>query len=81
MVRVEPGEKGEYTLLGTEGFEDDGRQQILSGLLRSQPQLALELAADNTSRTARTIIRFSLLEDRMVGDFVLAHPNIAGGQS
>ena len=84
MVRAKPDEKGEFTLLGEEGFDNDGDGRVNEdgdGLLRSQPQLALELAARLRAVGAHTAIRSRFSKNRMVADFIAAHPNIAGAQS
>ena len=79
MVRVEPGEKGEYTLLGGEGYEDDADSK-LSGYYDPNRNWPWNWQPKYIQSGAHHY-PFSILEDRMVGDFVLAHPNIAGGQS
>ncbi len=79
MVKVEPGEKGEYTLLGSEGFEEEADSK-LSGYYDPNRNWPWNWQPKYIQSGAHHY-PFSILEDRMVGDFVLAHPNIAGGQS
>jgi hypothetical protein len=83
MVQVKPGEKGEYTLLGEEGIDNDG-----DGLINEdgpggydmnrnwgwnwQPEYVQRGAGD---------FPFSYQEPKAVVDFILSHPNIAGVQS
>jgi hypothetical protein len=83
MIHCKPDEPGQYTLLGEEGFDNDG-----DGLVNEdgpggydpnrnwgwdwQPDY-VQWGADRYP--------FSLPEDRLVADFIRAHPNIAGAQS
>ncbi len=83
MVQVKPGEKGEYTLLGEEGIDNDG-----DGLVNEdgpggydmnrnwgwnwQPDYVQNGAGD---------FPFSFKETKAVVDFIVSHPNIAGVQS
>ncbi len=84
MVRVKDGEKGSYTLLGAEGYDRDGDGRVSPDNLDKgydpnrdwpwmwQPQYVQRGAA-----------RFPLSaqENRVVADFITAHPNIAGAIS
>ena len=83
LIRAKADEKGEYTLLGQEGFDndDDGRvNEDGDGFYDPnrdwpwhwQPAYVQEGAYHYP---------FSILENRMMADFVKAHPNIAGAQS
>lgn len=83
MIHVKPDEKGEFTILGMEGFDNDG-----DGLVNEdgpgyydpnrnwgwnwQPAY-VEHGGDQYP--------FSIPENRAVADFVLAHENIGGAQS
>lgn len=83
MVYVRPEERGEYSLLGVEGVDNDG-----DGLVNEdgdgyydpnrgwawnwQPQY-IQSGAHHYP--------FSIEETRMVADFVVEHPNIGGAQS
>ncbi|HZZ71321.1 MAG TPA: M14 family metallopeptidase [Pirellulales bacterium] len=79
MVRAEPGELGEYTLLGQENFENDADSKI-NGAYDPNRNWPWNWQPKYVQRGAHHY-PFSLLEDRLVGDFIMAHPNIAGGQS
>ncbi len=83
MVRARPDEKGEYTLLGWEGIDNDGDGRVnedgpgfydpnRNWAWQWQPKY-VQYGADRYP--------FSIPENRAVADFVLAHPNIAGAQS
>ena len=55
MVRVKPGEKGEWTMLGEEGLDNDGDGKVnedARGLPRRQPQLGRGTGRRPTSRQA-----------------------------
>lgn len=83
MVRVEPGELGEYTFAGSEGLDNDGDGQINEDgpggydLNRNwpsdwQPNYVQFGAGDYP---------FSHPEPAAIGRFILEHPNIAAVQS
>jgi hypothetical protein len=83
LVPVRAGERGEYTLLGTEGIDNDGDSFINEDgpggydMNRNfgfnwQPHYVQYGAGDYP---------FSFPETRVVRDFVLAHPNIAAAQN
>lgn len=83
MVPVKPGEKGEWTLLGEEGIDNDGDGEINEDppggydLNRNwgwnwQPDYVQQGAGDYP---------FCFEETKAVSDFILSHPNIAGVQS
>ncbi len=83
MVRCEPGETGSYRMLGREGLDNDGDGRVNEDgdgfydpnrdwAWRWQPG-AIQGGAHNYP--------FSILENRKVADFVMAHPHIAGAQS
>ncbi len=83
LVRVKDDEKGEYTLLGTEGIDNDGDGRINEDGAGGydgnrnwpwdwQPSYIQNGAIDYP---------VSLPETRAVVDFIIAHPNIAAMQS
>jgi len=83
LVRIKPGEKGDYLLLGEEGIDNDGDGQINEDgpggydLNRNfgfnwQPEYVQRGAGD---------FPFCFPETASLRDFILAHPNIAGAQS
>lgn len=83
MVRVEPGETGEYTLLGLEGIDTDG-----DGRTSEDGDGSYDPNRDwpwkwEPSYVQRGAFRypFSLIENRNMAEFVKARPNIAGAQS
>lgn len=83
LVPISPGEKGEYTLLGEEGIDNDGDGRInedgLGGydLNRNygfnwQPNYVQSGAGDYP---------FCFPETKATRDFILGHPNIIGAQN
>ncbi len=83
MVRAKPDEKGEYTLLGIEGIDNDGDGEINedpAGGYDSNRNWAWDWQPRYVQRGAHEY-PFSLPNTRAVADFVIAHPNIAGAQS
>ncbi len=83
MVRVGPGEQGEFELLGLEGIDrnHDGRVNS-DGIGRYDPNRdwGWNWQPDHVQRGAYHY-PFALPENRAVRDFVVAHPNIAGAQT
>ncbi|MFO7769275.1 MAG: M14 family metallopeptidase [bacterium] len=83
MVRVGPGETGDWTMLGSEGIDNDGDGRINEDgpggydLNRNWPT---DWKPDYIQRGAHWY-PFSHPEARAVGEFLLAHPNVAGVQS
>lgn len=81
--RVPPGEKGEWTLLGTEGSDLDGDGRINEDgpggddMNRNWPSGWLPEYAQSGAGP----YPFESPEVRAVGEFILSHPNIAAGQS
>ena len=83
MIPVRPGEKGEYDLLGQEGFDNDG-----DGFVNEDADGGYD---PNRNWPWRWVPQYvqggadrypgSLAETRNVMEFVIAHPNIAGAQS
>ncbi len=83
MVPAKDGEPGEYSLLGDEGFDNDG-----DGLVNEDGDGFYDPNRDwgwmwQPGYVQRGAHRypFSLLENRMVAEFIIQHPNIAGAQS
>lgn len=83
MVRVEPGEKGDYEMLGTEGIDNDG-----DGLVNEDGPGGYDGNRDwgfnwepNTIQGGAHKYPFSQPENRAVRDFVIRHRNITGAQS
>lgn len=83
MERVKEGERGQYTLLGYEGIDNDG-----DGRVNEDGAGYYDPNRDWGWNWQPSYIQggafrypFSLLENRAVADFVMAHPNIAGAQS
>ncbi len=83
MIQAKPDEKGEYTLLGTEGFDNDG-----DGLIDEDGDGYYDPNRNwpwswqpHYVQTGAHNYPLSIAEDRLVADFIMAHPNIAGAQS
>ena len=83
MIPVLPGEKGEYDLLGQEGFDNDG-----DGVVNEDADGGYDPNRNWPWRWAPQYVQggsdpypTSLVETRNVMNFVIAHPNIAGAQS
>lgn len=83
LIRAQPGEKGEYTMLGQEGIDNDGDGRInedgLGGYdmnrnygFNWQPNYVQRGAGD---------FPFCFPETRATRDFLLAHLNIMGAQN
>lgn len=83
MIPVEPGEKGSYTLLGTEGFDNDGDGRVNEdgdGFYDPNRDWAWNWQPRRVQWGAHHY-PFSIEENRLVADFVMAHPNIAGAHT
>jgi hypothetical protein len=83
MVHVEPGEKGEYELLGMEGIDNDG-----DGLINEDGPGGYDGNRDwgfnwqpNYIQDGALKYPFSLPENEAVRDFTMKHRNITGAQS
>ncbi|OHB71336.1 MAG: hypothetical protein A2V70_15080 [Planctomycetes bacterium RBG_13_63_9] len=83
LVRVEDDERGEYTLLGMEGYDNDGDGRINEdGDGRYDPNRDWAWCWQPAYvQEGAHHYPFSILENRMVADFIMAHPNIAGAQT
>lgn len=83
MVEAAPDEKGEYTLLGLEGIDNDG-----DGLVNEDPAGGYDMNRNwawdwqpNYIQRGAQEYPFSLPETRAIADFIIDHPNIAAFQS
>ena len=83
MIRVEPGEKGEYELLGYEGIDNDG-----DGLINEDGPGGYDGNRDwgfnwepNYVQSGADKYPFSFPENQAIRDFTLKHRNITGSQS
>ncbi|MFN8240552.1 MAG: M14 family metallopeptidase [Bacteroidales bacterium] len=83
MIRVEPGQKGEYEMLGMEGIDDDG-----DGSVNEDGPGSYDGNRDwgfnwepNYIQSGADKYPFTFPENQAVRDFVIKHPNICGSQS
>jgi hypothetical protein len=83
MIRVEPGQKGEYELLGSEGIDNDG-----DGLVNEDGPGGYDGNRDwgfnwepNYIQSGADKYPFTMPENQAVRDFIIKHRNIAGSQS
>jgi len=83
MIRVEPGEKGEYEMLGMEGIDNDG-----DGMFNEDGPGGHDGNRDwgfnwepNYVQSGAHKYPFSQPENQAIRDFVLKHRNITGAQS
>ena len=83
LVRAEPDEKGEYDLLGWEGFDNDGDGRVNEdGPGYYDPNRNWGWGwQPSYVQHGSDLYPFSIPENRAVADFVMAHPNICGAQS
>jgi hypothetical protein len=83
LVPVEGDERGSYTLLGVEGLDNDRDGRVNEdgdGFYDPNRDWAWNWQPDYVQNGAHRY-PFSILENRMVADFIKAHSNIAGAQS
>lgn len=83
MTPIKPGEKGEYTLLGTEGFDNDDDGLVNEdgdGRYDPNRDWGWNWQPDYVQNGAHRY-PFSFAENRLVAEFVRSKPNIAGAQS
>lgn len=83
MIRVEPGQKGEYELLGMEGLDNDGDMLVNEdgpGGYDSNRDWGFNWEP-NYIQGGADKYPFSQPENRAVLDFIMKHMNIAGAQS
>jgi hypothetical protein len=83
MIRVEPGEKGDYELLGYEGMDNDG-----DGLINEDGPGGYDANRDwgfnwepNYIQYGANKYPFAMTENQAIRDFTLKHRNITGSQS
>jgi hypothetical protein len=83
MIRTEPGEQGQYTLLGTEGYDRDRDGRVNEdgdGYYDPNRDWGWMWQPPHVQRGAHRY-PFSIEENRLAADFIREHPNIAGAQS
>jgi len=83
LVPVKGDEKGSYTVLGVEGFDNDADGRVnedSDGFYDPNRDWPWNWQPRYIQNGAHRY-PFSILENRMVADFIKAHPNIAGAQS
>jgi hypothetical protein len=83
MIRVAPGEKGEYEMLGNEGIDNDG-----DGLVNEDGPGGYDGNRDwgfnwepNYIQNGADKYPFTMPENQAVRDFIVKHRNITGSQS
>jgi len=83
MVRCELGEPGEFTMLWDEGLDNDG-----DGWINEDGDGYYDPNRDWAWHWQPRYVEwgsfrypFSIAENRLAADFIMAHPNIIGGQS
>lgn len=83
LVKLKPGEKGQYRLLGPEGIDNDGDGRVNEdgpGFYDPNRDWAWLWQPEYIQNGAFRY-PFSLMESRVVADFIMAHPNIAAAQT
>jgi len=83
MIPIEVHEKGQYTLLGTEGLDNDRDGRINedgAGVYDPNRDWAWNWQPGYIQGGAHNY-PFSILENRYIADFIKRHPNIAGAQT
>jgi hypothetical protein len=83
MVPVKDGEKGEFTLLGQEGKDNDGDGEVnedTEGYYDPNRDWPWNWQPDYVQSGAHRY-PLSLRENRVVAEFIKSHPNIAAAQS
>jgi hypothetical protein len=83
MIRVKDGEKGEFSLLGQEGLDNDGDGEVNEdgdGYYDPNRDWGWNWQPPYVQYGAHRY-PLSILENRLPADFIAAHPNIMGGQS
>jgi hypothetical protein len=83
MIRVEPGEKGEYEVLGSEGIDNDG-----DGLINEDGPGGYDGNRDwgfnwepNYVQNGADKYPFAQPENQAIRDFIVKHRNVTGAQS
>lgn len=83
IVPIKPGEKGEFSWLSIEGFDNDGDGQINEdgdGFYDPNRDWGWDWQPSYIERGGNRY-PFSILENRMIADFITTRPHIAGVQS
>jgi hypothetical protein len=83
LVPAKSDEKGEYTLLGQEGIDNDRDGRVNEdgdGFYDPNRDFAWNWQPDYVQNGSHRY-PFSLGENRLMAEFVMAHPNIAGAQT
>lgn len=83
MIPAKEGQKGQYRLLGREGIDNDGDGEVNEdgeGYYDPNRDWGWNWQPQYIQNGAHRY-PFSILENRLVADFVAAHRNIAGAQS
>jgi hypothetical protein len=83
MVRVDPDEEGQYSMLGQEGIDNDGDGAVNedgAGFYDPNRGWGWNWQPGYVQFGAHRY-PFSILENRMAADFIAAHSNIGGAQS
>lgn len=81
MIEADPEERGEYRLLGREGFDNDGDGKVNEdgdGYYDPNRDWPWQWQPEYVQRGAHRY-PLSIPENRMVADFVMDHANIAAG--
>ena len=83
LIPARPGQKGEYTMLGTEGIDNDG-----DGLINEDDLGGYDMNRNYGFNWQPHYVQygagpypFAYPETKATRDFLLAHPNIMGGQN
>jgi hypothetical protein len=83
LIPAEPDEVGSYTLLGSEGIDNDGDGKVnedADGYYDPNRDWAWNWQPGYVQSGAYRY-PFSIIENRLVADFIRQHPTIAGAQS
>jgi hypothetical protein len=83
MIAAKPDEKGEYTLIDSEGIDNDGDGKVdedSDGYYDPNRNFPWNWQPEYAQSGAHHY-PLSILEDRMVADFIASKPQIAGAQS
>ncbi len=83
LVKAAPGQKGEYDLIGYEGYDNDGDGKINEDAVGGyDPNRNFGYGWEpNHIQRGSYKYPMSIIENRNIVDFIFAHPNIAAGQT
>lgn len=83
MLKADAGKNGEYDLIGYEGYDNDGDGQINEdGVGGYDPNRNFGYGWEpNHLQRGSYKYPLSIIENRNIVDFIIAHPNIAAGQT